>query len=101
MGAARLDDGWGDDETVGKGKVSATRDPEAVRAFLHGARPGDARGKSGAGLERWDVVDEEIVKRADKLTRCAAILQVQSFIELPFCIACRSSNHRHGKIGLL
>jgi hypothetical protein len=53
-------------------RCDPTSDPEAVRNFLHGDRAPDGATQYGVSMARWDTVDEETVKRADDLTRCAA-----------------------------
>lgn len=45
-------------------RVHTSSNPEEVRAFLHGGA-----GASGLNVSRWDTVDEEVVKRAEALSR--------------------------------
>ncbi|BDA41002.1 probable ubiquitin carboxyl-terminal hydrolase 42 at N-terminal half [Coccomyxa sp. Obi] len=50
----------------GQTRVHTSNNPEEVRAFLHGGA-----GASGLNVSRWDSVDEEVVKRAEALSRKA------------------------------
>lgn len=45
-------------------RVHTSSNPEEVRAFLHGGAGGSAM-----SVSRWDTVDEEVVKRAEALSR--------------------------------
>lgn len=55
-------------EAPGQTRVHTSNNPEEVRAFLHGGASA-----SGLSVSRWDTVDEEVVKRAETLSRCFAL----------------------------